>query len=104
MSRLSIVLILFCGAAALLVSPVFSAARSPDRNRWELKESIPQDPECIIGRLENGPRYYIRVNGEPEKRAYLCLAVNAGSILACIMPTAANEDAIEVNVCLSSRW
>jgi len=42
---------------------------------------IPVDPQIRIGTLENGLKYYIRVNKKPEKRAELRLAVNAGSVL-----------------------
>ena len=39
-----------------------------------------QDPAIRTGTLPNGLTYYIRENGEPEKRALLRLAVKAGSI------------------------
>lgn len=42
---------------------------------------LPADTMVRIGTLENGLRYYVRVNSEPENRAELRLAVNAGSIL-----------------------
>lgn len=45
----------------------------------ELKDSLPKDPNTIIGSLPNGMKYYIRKNAKPEKRAELRLAVNAGS-------------------------
>ena len=46
-----------------------------------MDDKIPIDPETTVGQLDNGLRYYIRENDEPEKRAYLRLVVNAGSIL-----------------------
>ena len=46
-----------------------------------LDDLIPVDAQTTVGQLENGLRYYIRENDEPEKRAYLRLVVNAGSIL-----------------------
>src|SRR5438046_48986 len=52
------------------------AAQQPD-----LKSPLPFDSSVIAGRLDNGLRYYIRVNHRPEKRAELRLAVNAGSVL-----------------------
>src|ERR1043166_7533915 len=52
------------------------SAQQPD-----LKSPLPFDSSVITGRLENGLRYYIRVNHRPEKRAELRLAVNAGSVL-----------------------
>ena len=42
---------------------------------------IPLDPKVRKGALENGLVYYIRHNEEPQKRAELRLAVNAGSLL-----------------------
>jgi len=45
------------------------------------QDPLPQDPDVTVGTLENGLRYYIRVNDQPETRAELRLVVNAGSIL-----------------------
>lgn len=45
------------------------------------KDTIPVDPNVIIGKLDNGLTYYIRKNKKPENRVELRLAVNAGSIL-----------------------
>ena len=44
-------------------------------------QSIPVDPQITIGQLQNGLRYYVRVNPKPEKRAELRLVVKAGSVL-----------------------
>ena len=44
-------------------------------------EPLPFDPAVRIDTLDNGLVYYIRVNDEPENRAELRLAVDAGSIL-----------------------
>jgi zinc protease len=44
-------------------------------------QPLPVDPLVTLGTLENGLRYYIRENSEPENRAFLRLVVNAGSIL-----------------------
>ncbi len=43
--------------------------------------NFPIDPNVRIDTLDNGLRYYIRRNTEPENRAELYLAVDAGSIL-----------------------
>ena len=43
--------------------------------------ALPTDPDLVTGELANGLRYYIRKHGKPEKRVYLWLAVNAGSVL-----------------------
>lgn len=45
-----------------------------------LTDPLPFDPAVRQGQLDNGLRYYIRANTEPEGRAELRLAVNAGSI------------------------
>ena len=42
---------------------------------------LPMDPNVTVGELENGLRYYIRQNSQPENRAELRLVVNAGSVL-----------------------
>ncbi len=42
---------------------------------------VPRDPALRAGTLSNGLRYYVRANRMPAKRAYLWLAVNAGSVL-----------------------
>src|ERR1035437_2640815 len=47
----------------------------------KLNDEIPLDNNILTGKLDNGIRYYIRVNKKPESRAFLRLAVNAGSIL-----------------------
>lgn len=41
--------------------------------------ALPVDPDVREGTLPNGLRYYVRANDEPEHRAELWLAVNAGS-------------------------
>ena len=45
------------------------------------EEIIPNDPQVLMGVLDNGMTYYIRENNYPENRAVLRLAVNAGSVL-----------------------
>ncbi len=46
-----------------------------------LKDTIPTDPNVVVGKLDNGLVYYIRKNKKPENRVELRLAVNAGSVL-----------------------
>ena len=46
-----------------------------------LDTPLPTDPNVRIDTLDNGLVYYIRANQEPENRAELRLAVDAGSIL-----------------------
>lgn len=53
----------------------------PQLNIKSLDEKLPLDPKVKVGKLDNGMKYYIRVNKKPEKRAELRLVVNAGAIL-----------------------
>ncbi len=46
-----------------------------------LEQKIPVDKNITTGKLDNGLKYYIRVNKKPEDRAILRLVVNAGSVL-----------------------
>jgi len=43
--------------------------------------ALPIDPAIRTGKLANGMTYYIRKHGKPEKRVYLWMAVDAGSVL-----------------------
>ena len=70
--------IILCALTATL--DAHSARRDAGRNP-RLDAPIPMDPKVTIGKLDNGLTYYIRVNRDPEKRAYVMLAVNAGSVL-----------------------
>jgi zinc protease len=65
--RALIMVLLLCVAAA-------SAAAQ------DLNTGLGLDPAIRTGTLPNGLTYYIRKNGQPEKRALLRLAVKAGSI------------------------
>ncbi len=51
------------------------AVKSPDF------EPLPLWPEVKHGTLPNGLQYYVLKHGKPEKRAFLWLAVNAGSMV-----------------------
>ena len=46
-----------------------------------LTQEIPVSPDVTIGQFDNGLRYYIRQNHEPENRAQLRLVVRVGSIV-----------------------
>lgn len=48
---------------------------------YPLGESMPVDPEVLVGGLENGLRFYVRPNPRPARRAELRLVVKAGSVL-----------------------
>ncbi len=47
----------------------------------EFQSKLPNDPNVITGKLDNGLTYYIRPNHKPEKKVELRLVVKAGSIL-----------------------
>ena len=47
----------------------------------DLQSKLPDDPDVVTGKLDNGLTYYIRNNHKPEKKVELRLAVKAGSIL-----------------------
>jgi zinc protease len=66
-------------ACAQLVSgcSIAGLRRQPD----EWSRPLPVDTQVVTGVLDNGLKYYIRANREPESRAELRLAVDAGSVL-----------------------
>ncbi len=68
---------------AALVSFVFAASCSgiPPAVGTSGAEPVPLSEDVRTGTLPNGLRYYIRENRKPEGRAYLKLAVDAGSVL-----------------------
>ncbi len=63
----------------LLLIPIFITAQAPID--LKLDDTLPQDENVITGKLENGLRYFIRKNGEPQKRAELRLVIKTGSIM-----------------------
>ena len=42
---------------------------------------VPIDNKVVIGKLDNGMRYYIRSNSEPKERAEFYIVHNVGAIL-----------------------
>jgi len=48
---------------------------------YQSNDLQPLDPALRVGELENGLKYYIRKNQEPENRARFGLVVDAGSLL-----------------------
>ena len=62
---------------------LFTVIKSIAQTQPEFKpeQILAPDPKILIGKLENGLKYYIRENKKPEKRAELRIAVKAGSIL-----------------------
>src|SRR5262245_25490837 len=79
---------LFVAVTAAAV-PVASAqtplpAREPPAAsvaNYALSQTMPVDPEVLVGALPNGLRFYVRPNGRPAKQAELRLVVKAGSVL-----------------------
>jgi zinc protease len=77
--------VLFLAVVGLAAAAV-AAARQPQApvtpaRTAALTQAVPVDPQITVGRLQNGLRYYLRVNKKPERRAELRLVVNAGSVL-----------------------
>src|SRR5690348_6751751 len=81
----------FCLAAVFLaITAAASAAQAPaDRHdasaasvaSYTLSQSMPIDPDVLVGTLPNGLRYYVRTNAKPANRAELRLVIKAGSVL-----------------------
>ncbi|HET9621138.1 MAG TPA: insulinase family protein [Kofleriaceae bacterium] len=63
-------------------APATAAAGKPATPTPAGEDAIlPLWPEIKHGKLPNGLTYYVLKHGKPEKRAFLWLAVNAGSVL-----------------------
>lgn len=65
---------------AIIFSMSFMGYSFGQKGITNMTDTIPVDPNVIIGKLDNGLTYYIRKNTKPENRVELRLAVNAGSI------------------------
>ena len=70
----------------LMVAAPLAGAQSSDVTSWpeaafEPGAEVPFDPLVRTGTLDNGLRWFVRENSEPENRAALRLVVNAGSVL-----------------------
>ena len=73
---------LFDALRALILLPILLAPLEAQETALSSpKDPLPKDPAVTVGTLENGLRYYIRANDQPQARAELRLVVNAGSIL-----------------------
>ena len=80
-----------CGVfAGLLTAGLVASAQAPPPGRetsaasvaaYAPSQSMPVDPEVVVGTLPNGLRYYVRSNGTPGQEAELRLVVKAGSVL-----------------------
>jgi zinc protease len=84
--------VLPCGvlAGVIAAAVAVASAQTPAAGRetsaasvasYDLSQSMPVDPEVVVGTLPNGLRYYVRANAKPERRAELRLVVKAGSVL-----------------------
>ena len=73
------------GAAHLLAQTQAPAAgretSAASVARFALSQSMPVDPDVVVGTLPNGLRYYVRANAKPAHRVELRLVVKAGSAL-----------------------
>jgi len=76
-SRMSLFVVLIT-VCSILPSPSVAQEPTPILGPETV---LPTDPNVTVSTLENGLRYYIRVNGRPEQRAELRLVVNVGSVL-----------------------
>jgi zinc protease len=73
--------LLFLLAACQPIRPATGVADGAPTSDANLARPLPFDPSVRMGKLDNGLTYYIRQNAEPEERAELWLAVNAGSVM-----------------------
>ena len=78
-----LLLVLFTAAASAQDLPAAASAQggqSGASSPQDLSSPLPLDPAVRTGTLPNGLTFFIRRNGQPEKRVLLRLAVKAGSI------------------------
>jgi len=68
-------------ALTLVLSACVFTGQDAAESSIDLNAQMPVDPSLIEGQLNNGLKYFIKVNSKPENRAELRLVVNAGSIL-----------------------
>lgn len=79
MFRSRTTLTVLIGLSLLLSACVFTGQQT--NATIDLDSPLPVDPSLIQGELDNGLKYFIKVNHKPENRAELRLVINAGSIL-----------------------
>jgi len=68
-------------AGAALFSLLLTIGCAPRAAVAPADSQVQRDPALRTGTLPNGMRYYVRENAMPAGRAFLWLAVNAGSVL-----------------------
>jgi zinc protease len=61
--------------------PAKSPKEKPAAAAKVKSNTLPVDPDVIVGKLPNGLTYYIRKNAQPKNRAELYLVNKAGSVL-----------------------
>src|SRR5215207_6081427 len=79
-AALALVAVLLASSASAQV-PAGRETSAESVARYPLAESMPVDPEVVVGTLPNGLRYYVRPNARPPRKAELRLVVKAGSVL-----------------------
>jgi zinc protease len=74
---------MFVALFYFLISPLLysQSADEVQPSNLGFEQTIPVDPNVMMGKFENGVHYYIKTNQKPEHRATFWLAVNAGSVL-----------------------
>ena len=77
---LALALVPFTGAIPDVGAQAAGGAEWSDAD-FDAGAGIPFDPAVRTGTLDNGLRWFVRENSEPENRAALRLVVNAGSVL-----------------------
>ena len=80
-TRVRLTLLISAVAAAVTFAGAQQPAIPAAVRAATLDQTVPVDPLITVGTLPNGLRYYIRENRQPQGRAELRLAVNAGSVL-----------------------
>jgi zinc protease len=74
-----------CFAPLLIIALIAACATQADSRIYNSAgnagDPVPLAQNVRMGTLPNGLRYYLLANAKPENRAYLALAVNAGSVL-----------------------
>src|SRR5215831_1364553 len=90
MTRLQLRNLFWLAVVLLAIVALASAAQAPANRQdtsaasvasYALSQSMPIDPDVLVGTLPNGLRYYVRANAKPAHRAELRLVVKAGSVL-----------------------
>jgi len=80
-SRSHLALLSLLIALTLVLSACVFTGQDTTESSIDLNAQMPVDPSLIEGQLDNGLKYFIKVNRKPENRAELRLVVNAGSIM-----------------------